>query len=706
MSFLSWLFALGGLSIILPVLFHLIRPAPRGRTRFGSLMFLRQSPPRITRRSRIDNWLLLLLRGLVVALLAIAFMRPFFRSAGGLFENNLPGQQIALLIDSSASMQRDDLWRQAVQRARQVITESTPDDRIGLYHYSDQLYSLVSLDTSETTDWASRKALLESQLDSLEPGYLDSQLGSSLTSLAKILAEADGASASEMSHRIVLISDVQSGSDLGELGSESWPENVRVEVAQVTTQNVTNASVRLLSNQELNTASKAGPRVRITNNADSISDEFQVGWSVNGGLSEKAATSVHYVAAGESQVIPLPIPDDTQPESIVVRGDQASFDNSFFVTRIDQQTVRIDWLGNEAADDSQGGLYFLKRIFPETPTRTVEIKTQQSAVDYKFVTGNDPQLVVVNRAVTGDEASALDQLVRRGGSILVALDDPGMLENLAGLLGVNDSPLTPATSATGTRDEYLMLSRIDFSHPLFAPLAGSRYNDFSGIRFWKSVPVILHDDAHCTIVARFDNEAVAIWERRIEKGTVTGVASSWRPGVSQLALSSRFLPLMWSLLKQTQSAGELTQWYEVGQRLTLPKNADQSWQLIFPNATTTEFESPDSESAQSFRFEVPGRYTLKSDSISIPIAVNIRADESNTAPMPVEQLEALGVLTGQRVDRVKEARELKKLGEVQLEGRQRIWKWLILAVLGILLIETLLAGLRTRIATPREATAI
>ena len=77
MSFLTILFGLGALGIAFPLLFHLIRPTPRGREHFSSLMFLRTSPPRISRRSRLDNWLLLLLRAAVILLLAAAFMRPF-----------------------------------------------------------------------------------------------------------------------------------------------------------------------------------------------------------------------------------------------------------------------------------------------------------------------------------------------------------------------------------------------------------------------------------------------------------------------------------------------------------------------------------------------------------------------------------------------------------------------------------------------------
>ena len=79
MSFLAPLFLLGAAAIAGPILFHLIRRTTRNRTLFSSLRFLRQTPPRLTRKSRLENWLLLLLRCLALALLALAFSRPFFR---------------------------------------------------------------------------------------------------------------------------------------------------------------------------------------------------------------------------------------------------------------------------------------------------------------------------------------------------------------------------------------------------------------------------------------------------------------------------------------------------------------------------------------------------------------------------------------------------------------------------------------------------
>src|SRR5438128_1913168 len=109
MSFLAPLFLLGAITIALPVIFHFIRRSVRERVPFSSLMFLTPSPPRLTRRSRLEDLLLLLLRCLVVLLIASAFARPYLRRALPLPDPTAPGRRILLLVDTSASMRRPDL---------------------------------------------------------------------------------------------------------------------------------------------------------------------------------------------------------------------------------------------------------------------------------------------------------------------------------------------------------------------------------------------------------------------------------------------------------------------------------------------------------------------------------------------------------------------------------------------------------------------
>src|SRR6187402_2071161 len=126
MGFLAPLYFAGLLAIALPIIFHLIRRTPQGRQTFSSLMFLTPSPPRLTRRSRLDNLLLLLLRGLALALLAFAFARPLFYRQSDMNISEAEGRRIALVVDTSASMRRGDLWTQAVRRVDKVLDGLSP----------------------------------------------------------------------------------------------------------------------------------------------------------------------------------------------------------------------------------------------------------------------------------------------------------------------------------------------------------------------------------------------------------------------------------------------------------------------------------------------------------------------------------------------------------------------------------------------------
>ena len=62
MNFLAPLFLLGGLAIAGPIIYHLVRRTTRDKTLFSSLMFLLPSPPRLSKRHRLEHILLLILR--------------------------------------------------------------------------------------------------------------------------------------------------------------------------------------------------------------------------------------------------------------------------------------------------------------------------------------------------------------------------------------------------------------------------------------------------------------------------------------------------------------------------------------------------------------------------------------------------------------------------------------------------------------------
>jgi hypothetical protein len=80
--------------------------------------------------------------------------------------------------------------------------------------------------------------------------------------------------------------------------------------------------------------------------------------------------------------------------------------------------------------------------------------------------------------------------------------------------------------------------------------------------------------------------------------------------------------------------------------------------------------------------------------------VNLDPAESETAPRSPEELEQFGVPLTDAARRVAEEQRQRQLRDVELEGRQKIWRWLLAAALVVLVIETWLAGRHSRRAAP------
>ena len=83
MNFLNPLFLFGLAAAAIPVLIHLFTRRKPREVRFPSLEFLAEVNQSEIRRLRLKQWLLLLLRTLAVAFLALAMARPSLRGSAG-----------------------------------------------------------------------------------------------------------------------------------------------------------------------------------------------------------------------------------------------------------------------------------------------------------------------------------------------------------------------------------------------------------------------------------------------------------------------------------------------------------------------------------------------------------------------------------------------------------------------------------------------
>jgi hypothetical protein len=252
-----------------------------------------------------------------------------------------------------------------------------------------------------------------------------------------------------------------------------------------------------------------------------------------------------------------------------------------------------------------------------------------------------------------------------------------------------------------------MFGQMDFEHPLLAPFADPRFGDFTKIRVWKHRRLTLDSLPAARVIARFDNDDPAIVEVPTSGGRILVFTFSWRPAESQFALSSKYVPMLWSILDLAGGSKAQHAQYVVGAKV------DLSSMTMKPSAGTLSVRKPDGAmvqlAASEKRFsqtDQPGVYEVLSSEVPVRFAVNLDPAESRTAPLSAGELERLGVpMKVNEPSPVQLAGRQQTLHNTELEARQKVWRWLIVTALAVLLVETWLAGWLTRRSAARVEAA-
>jgi hypothetical protein len=691
MSFLAPLFLLGALTVALPVLFHLARRTTRERKMFSALMFLKPAPPRLTHRNRLEHLLLLALRCLAIGLLAAGFARPFLKKAVPVLNVGRVPTRTIILVDTSASMRRDGLWTEARRRAEAAIRDASPQDPLALFTFDRRLTPLVSFAEWNSTATAERAALAIRRLGDASPGWAATHLDHALTQAAELLLHEQEPKVD--AQKVVLITDLQAGSRTAALQGYEWPKQVALVTERVASRAPGNASLHWLTDS---TAGQSGGetnvRVRVSNEADSRQGQFQVGWADDAGNYVGTAQEIH-LPAGQSRVATFPRdPPSTNATRIVLRGDTEPFDNTLFLAPPQAAHITVLYLGGDADSDTTKPLFFLRRALQQTGRLMIDVVSAKPGAAWPDAQVRAAGMLVLTEALPADQAQVLRDEVAKGKTLLFAPMNVAAAPTLARLAGLPEVRMQEAKPAS-----YAMLGEMDFHHPLLALFADARFNNFTGIHVWNYRRIEAGDLPGARILARFDQGDPAWVELPVGKGRVLILTSGWHPADSQLALSTKFVPLLYSALELGGALSLAPVQGLVGDPVSLASLT------LSTNDTVTVIRPDGSRATLAAGTQVledtslPGVYRLTSGLQSALLALNLDRAESRTAPMAADEWARLGVAgTTASSKAVREGPRPETMKNAEIEQNQKLWRWFILATLGLLLVETWLAGRQTR----------
>ena len=662
-----------------PIVAHLIRRATKDRLEFSAIRFLSPSKPRLDRRSRVQHPLLLLLRCLIVATLALAFSRPFWTQTTPPVASEQQPRIVIALLDRSASMRAAPRWSDAVARVESIVAELKPSDVFSLVAFDSRTEILLSGEQWQSALPAERasivSALLSDQSPSWSATHLDNAIATALESVREINESIGGSSSNEL----IVVSDLTTGTRVAGLAGLDWPAHTQVKFDSVTTtSNTIPVSLQWLGwGADLGAGAPARVRLSGPVGAPPRTVSLQL---INARDNTPWGSAVETVLPSSgTQLVSLPVGQEAPDALRITLGDEAKqIGQSLFVVRHLNRQIQFKIWGDANASDLSNPRFYLQNAVTgwRDPATIADDPTQPEA----------PALHVVTNPLGPAEITQLQSRLTAGAFVLVLANSPALATTAATLAGETDWLV--ATSS----EPPLLFGEIDFSHPLFASFADPRFSDFTRIRFTSPLSLTLPADTATVVVARFDNGQPAVLETTVGRGRLITWASGWSPRETPWVLSTKFVPWLQAVAERAAGGAVPLAVTDLGEltRLNLPTVAG-----------ITAITNPDTAVAE---LNTPGIYQVTApDTRPRLIALNVPASETYSEVLSWDSFEDLGVPLGTTLAATSPtevtATELPESALVS-ESRQRAWRWFILLAIGLLIIEGLVALRLNRASRP------
>ena len=672
MSFLTPFFLLGLAGLAIPVILHLIQKERKNVVQFPSLMFLRRIPYQSVQRRRIRHWFLLFLRLAALALIVLAFARPFLRRTE-IVAGASGAREVVVLLDRSYSMGYGNKWSQALSAAQGAINGLGTSDRASVV--------LFSSNTEVALRSAADKGRLLASVSSIQPGAGATKYGPALKLAGSILSE------SALPRReVVLITDFQrSGWEGGD--GVKLPEGTVLTPMAISDSGKVNLSIVPVSLQQSEFQNQQ--RVTVTTGAVNHGDKpasVDVALEIGGRGIQTRRVEVGAHGSASASFDPVTIADRNVRGSVRLADDALAKDNvfNFVVSPEDPMIVVI----GERAGAARNASIYLTRALAVSETPRIDARVRQADSLSSDELGKAAVVILNDAPIAQTTADRLKTFVEGGGGLFVAMGDRAAWPSSADILpGVVGPPVDR------TRGPAARLGALEYGHPLLEVFRGPRTGDFASARFYSYRSVTSGQNVQT--LARFDDGQPALLERRVGTGRVLMWMSTLDTAWNDLALKPVFVPFVHRALRHLGSYTEPKPWRTVGDivdpGLRAPaRGADVSRVALSPSGQRI---SLDGDGPEVLELAEQGFYEFRAQGRDseppVVVASNVNLNESDLTSVDPQEIVAAAM--GRAGGPVGGGPTAPPSDEAQ-ESAQRVWWYLLFAGLLLLGVETIVAN--------------
>jgi hypothetical protein len=666
LGFLAPWFLAGAVAIGLPVYVHLLRQYRQTPIKFSSLMFFERRTQSSIKHRRLKYLLLFALRCAFIALLVLAFARPYIHSTTIAKANG--GRTMVFAIDNSFSMRQDDRFTRAKDEASSGIKKMREEDRGQIVTFGGPGKLL--------TDMTQDKQVLLGALASLEPG----DDTSSYAEISRVLRSTSESLKSDIEAHI--FTDNQASSWPAAFSDARLDDGTKLVVHSVADKTIPNWTVESVDAPRRVFDTKKVRTVATIAGYNTDEATRKVTLVANGKAIETKEVKVPAAGRATVEFLTLDVPYGlTKCEVRIDGADKFPQDDHWYfsVERADPKPALLVHGDNDTASP----LYLRTALESSTDaaftldSQTTVQSTNANVQKYAFVILSDPGPIPARLEEN------LEAYVKAGGSMLVSLGRnavPGRKVPVADVL------ITALHTIARENEAVQTVAQIDNSYPSF----GKAQN-------WDSVEIFQYatiqappDSPDTRIAARLANGLPLMVDRKVGEGHVLIFASAFDNVANNLPLQPVWLPFLEQTTHEMGGVGSARGTYKVGSFVDLRTVKEKNVPVTIIGPGDKRLLTL-SESAKAITFQFPseGFFDIRRDNGREELAaVNPDRRESDFAVLPAETL-ALWKNTG--VASKTEAGSMSS--QNKRDDNAELWWW-VLALLAVLAVAESVLGNR------------
>ena len=692
LQFLTPLFlAAGAAAASLPLIIHLLNRERARRLVFSTIRFIKMSHQANVQRHRLKQLLLLLMRILILALLGLAFARPFFADTPATTGATGGVRNIVIILDTSYSMGYLDLFDRAKETVMELADNLQPSDTSALIFTSNRAKVVKPLDAEHRRI---QSAVMGARLTNHTTDYLDA-----IQSADEVLGEAN------IGHKqIYLISDLQRIGWESFVDTDKLSPDVEIVFIDVSAKEPVNLAITGVSVPQvvLNEQKPAQVVVRVQNFGGQPVEGLPVQLFVDDNNVGTTTLDIE-----PSDVMDALFPVRFRTEKIhtgyaALPDDHLAIDNRRYFRLQSLTSIKVHCINGEPGRrDYESETFFLEAALqPGAQIVPIDLTQSRQLPNASEISKYDVIILANVENLTGAEAQSLRAFVGSGGGLIITAGDRIDLEAYRSTLGVGEEPLMPCNFVQPVgdaldHDRFSVLAMLDYDHPIFHPFKDPNHGDFGKGRFYRYIQAVPLKGA--AVLASFDDGSPALFEKVYGTGRVLCFTSTIDREWTDLPIHGVYLPFLYEAikylaLKQTDEKPD----YRIGDPVELSGyQVPPGTEVAIFNPMVEETRTAINENGSVFydATEQPGIYSVHiSGEQPRYFVVNPDTVESNLAARDPEELTSM--LTGgeETVPTQVVTAEMIIQYHGEVEKNQGIWWYLMLGVFLLAIGEMFIAN--------------